>query len=459
MTKTYRAFDGLNSRPDPSDRLFRSQAVEDAITTVGDRIADDNLRRLFSQCLPNTLDTTTYLVDGDEPDAYIVTGDIPALWLRDSTNQVWPYLRWAKTDPELGRLFRGLIRRQGRCVTADPYANAFIDNGIVPDAKGPYVSDAEAERGVWERKWELDSLASFLRLSTGYYDATGDTTPFTADWIAAVEAVVGVITTEQATMDRLHLDDLYRFAGPDGESHPAVRLQGYGYPARHTGLVRTVFRPSDDEAVWPYHVPANAALVVALRATAKLARRLRQADLATRLNALARTVDAGLRSWGIIKHPTAGRIYAYEVDGFGSAAVLDDPNAPSLLSLPYLGYCQSTDPVYQATRQVILSEHNPFYVQGPRYSGLASPHTGVLDNIWPIGVIMQALTSTDETEIHGCLQTLLATHGGTFFMHESVNLYDPGRYTRSWFAWANTMLGELILKLADEQPELLSRQF
>jgi meiotically up-regulated gene 157 (Mug157) protein len=459
MTQTYRAFDGLTSRPEPADRLFRSQAVDAAIATTARQIADPDLRRLFEQCLPNTLDTTTYVADRGEPDTYIATGDIPALWLRDSTNQVWPYLRWAQHDPELTRLFRGLIRRQARHIHTDPYANAFIDTLIVPDAKGPYVNAADAERGVWERKWELDSLTSFLRLSAGYYEHTKDAAAFTDDWLAAVEDVARVMTAEQATVNQAHLDQLYRFTGPDGESHPALRLQGYGYPGRETGLVRTVFRPSDDEAVWPYHIPANAAAVISLRDTAKLLRKLHQTSLAARLTTLAKTIDAGIRRWGIIRHPVAGRIYAYEVDGFGSVAVMDDPNAPNLLSLPYLGYCRINDPVYQATRRLVLSPANPFYVEGPHYSGLASPHTGVLDNIWPIGVIMQALTSTDTDEIATCLATLLATHGGTYFMHESVNMSDPTQYTRGWFAWANTMFGELILQLAETGSPVLSRRF
>ncbi|MDF2461730.1 MAG: Tat pathway signal protein, partial [Candidatus Saccharibacteria bacterium] len=411
----YRSFDGLTARPDPADRLFTSHALEEAITATSSLIADAGLRRMFEQCLPNTLDTTVYFDDSDGPDTYIATGDIPAMWLRDSTNQVWPYIRFLKSDPTLQKLFHGLIRRQASYILTDAYANAFIDNDIVPDARGGAVTDEEAEKGVWERKFELDTLASFLRLSAGYYAYSKDTAPFDATWLRAVSRVYEVMSAEQADVTRHNIDELYNFP------HPATRLQGYGYPGRNVGLVRSVFRPSDDESVFPYNIPANAMAAVNLRQTAKLLEHLSQPKLSANLATLAAEITAGIRNYGIVNHGH-DRVYAYEVDGFGSAAILDDPNAPGLLSLEYIGFVKPGDPVYLATRRLALSEANPFYASGKAASGLTSAHTGVLTHVWPIGTIMQAATSTDEAEITACLRQLRNTHADTFFIHESVHV-------------------------------------
>jgi hypothetical protein len=76
--------------------------------------------------------------------------------------------------------------------------------------------------------------------------------------------------------------------------------------------------------------------------------------------------------------------------------------------------------------------------------------------IWPMSIIVRALTSDDRAEVAPCLQTLKHTHAGTGFMHESFDQDDPSRFTRKWFAWANTLLGELIVRVHDEWPDLLS---
>jgi uncharacterized protein len=445
----YRHFGDLTERPAPEDRLFISPEVDAAIERVGKQIADPDLRRMFTQCLPNTLDTTVYTGTDEHGalDTYVATGDIPAMWLRDSTAQVWPYLRFAKAEPALQDMFRGLIRRQSRYILIDPYANAFIDDSIVPGTQGP----------IWERKYELDSLGAFLRLSLGYLDATGDRTPFDANWVSAVKRIVVVMQAEQVTLTHDTAPDLFKFTGPDGQPHPAVRLQGYGYPGRAVGLVRTVFRPSDDEAIYPYHIPANALMVVTLRSSDALLKRLGQSELRASIRQLATRIQAGIHSHGIVRHGAHGKIYAYEADGYGSTAIMDDPNAPSLLSLPYYGYVAPDDPIYLATRRVVLSYANPFFASGSVISGLTSPHTGVLDQVWPIAIIMQALTSTDDKEIAGCLSHLKRSHADTYFMHESVNIDDPRVYTRPWFAWANSLFGELILDLAERRPKLLRK--
>src|SRR5579871_324062 len=221
----------LHSRPEKEERLFQSKIIEEVIENVSKDIADPDLKRMFIQCFPNTLDTTVYYAEEDyRPDTFIVTGDIPAMWLRDSTNQMWPYLPLVDEDPELQNLFIGLINRQAGCVLTDPYANAF-----------------ERSLQVWERKLELDSLASFLRLSFGYFQKTNDLSPFGSNWLAAVNKIIDVLSLEQNTLNKENTDLLFHFRTSQGHHHPAVRLKGYGYPGKKCGLVRCVFRPSDDE--------------------------------------------------------------------------------------------------------------------------------------------------------------------------------------------------------------------
>jgi meiotically up-regulated gene 157 (Mug157) protein len=222
---------------------------------------------------------------------------------------------------------------------------------------------------------------------------------------------------------------------------------------RPVGLIASGFRPSDDACTFPFLIPANLFAVTSLRQLSAIASEaLKNPALASDAEALASEVESALRQYGVATTPD-GPIWAYEVDGFGSQSLMDDANVPSLLSLPYLQ--SSPDPaLYARTRSFIWSERNPWFFRGKAGEGIGGPHTGP-DSIWPMSQIMFALTSTSDEEIRGTIQTLKKASAGTGFMHESYAKDDASRYTRSWFAWANTLFGELIATVAHRRPELL----
>jgi meiotically up-regulated gene 157 (Mug157) protein len=442
-------------RPVVAARCFTSPAIEDAIREVGARIADPELRWLFANCLPNTLDTTVRHADIDgRPDTFVITGDIEAMWLRDSTAQVWPYLPFAARDPALARMIAGVVHRQAWCVRVDPYANAFN--------RGPGHSEWQSDRTAMkpelhERKYELDSLCAFLRLSCGYVRATGDRAVCDGNWRAAVGLALATMRVQQAGSDEDE-PPAYTFERASLRATDTLILDGRGQPARRCGLVKSHFRPSDDAAHLPFPIAANAMAVVCLREIGHLLMKLGEAAMAADAAALADGIDAAIVHHGVVAHPRHGAVYAYEVDGFGNAYLMDDANVPSLLALPYLGYCARDDARWLATRRLVLSADNPYFGAGRAGEGIGGPHVG-RGWIWPLSIIMRALTSSDDAEIIGCLRTLRATHAGTGFMHEAFWKDDAGTFTRPWFAWANTIFGELILTLDRDRPGLLATRF
>lgn len=437
-------------RPPAGERRFTSDAVEATIRRVSRDIADPELGWLFANCFPNTLDTTVHhgTVDG-RPDTFVITGDIEAMWLRDSSAQVWPYLPLAREDAPLRRLIAGVIHRQTRCIRIDPYANAFYE---APKPDGEWQDDlTDMKPELHERKWEVDSLCYPIRLAHGYWKATGDTSVFTSEWREAMRSVLRTFHEQQRIVDR----GPYRFQRVTAVATDTVPLGGWGNPVRPVGLICSIFRPSDDATIYPFLVPSNLFAVVSLAQLAEISRAVTgDATFAAECEALSAEVERALMEHAVVEHPTRGRLWAYEVDGYGNRLHMDDANVPSLLSLPYLGCCAPRDPLYQATRAFVLSEDNPYFFRGTAAEGIGGPHVG-LEMIWPMAITMRALTSTDAAEIRAALRTLTRTHGGTGFMHESFHQDDPSRFTRSWFAWANTLFGELVLTVHAERPELL----
>lgn len=391
------------------------------------------LASLVRQCFLNTMETT--VKELDDGSYFVITGDIPAMWLRDSAAQMRLYVRFANEDVELQKILEHVIEKQAQLVCIDPYANAFNESA---NGKG-FKDDTQLNAHVWERKYEVDSLCAPLYLGYTYWKTTGKNVIFNGTYLEMIQKIVEVFTLEQD-----HDKSEYSFQRSDCVKSDTLPRRGKGRPVNVTGMTWSGFRPSDGCCKFGYLIPSNMMAVMALNFAKEICRECyRDEMLAARCGELAEEIRDGIMDYGMVEHPKYGKIYAYETDGFGNYNLMDDANSPSLLAMPYLGYCRKDDPIYQNTRKFILSPDNPYYFEGSKAKGMGSPHTPE-GYVWHIGIVMQALTSLKREEILTCLEILSRTHADTHFMHESFNPDRPEEYTRPWFAWANTLFAELM---------------
>lgn len=431
----------VSKRPAPDKRNFTSKAVEKTIQQTKAKLKDPKLAWMFENCYPNTLDTTVrYKMVNGKPDTFVITGDIDAMWLRDSSAQVWPYLPLANEDKELKALLAGVINRQVKCILIDPYANSFNEGPTGSEWQSD-ITDMKPE--LHERKWEIDSLCYPVRLAYHYWKTTGDATVFDADWQKAAKRIHQTFVEQQ----RKEGHGPYKFQRKTDRQLDTVSNDGYGQPLKPVGLINSTFRPSDDATTFGFLIPSNLFAVTTLRQMAEISTKVtKDTAFAGQCTAMAKEVESAIQQYGIVNHPKYGKVYAFEVDGFGNATFMDDANVPSLLGLPYLGCVEISDPIYQNTRKLVWSNDNPYFFKGKVAEGIGGPHIGY-DMIWPMSIIMRAMTSNDNKEMTACLKTLVATDADTGFMHESFHIDDPAHFTRSWFAWANTLFGELVIKM------------
>lgn len=434
-----------DNRPAIDKRLFHSDAVEAQIKKVQGMLTNARLAWMFTNCFPNTLDTTVHFrhfADG-RPDTFVYTGDIHAMWLRDSGAQVWPYVALANEDAHLKEMIAGVINRQWMCINIDPYANAFNDG----PTGGEWQKDkTDMKPELHERKYEIDSLCYPLRLAYQYWKVTGDTSVFDSNFIQAVQNILKTFKEQQ----RKEGVGPYKFQRVTDRALDTVACDGYGRPVKPIGLIASVFRPSDDATALLFLIPSNFFAVSSLRKVAEILTTVsHEAVLAKECTDLASEVEAALKKYATYDHPKYGTIYAYEVDGFGNHFLMDDANVPSLLGMPYLGDVDVNDSIYQNTRRFVWSEDNPYFFKGTAGEGIGGPHIGY-DMIWPMTIMMKAFTSQNDAEIKSCIESLMTTDAGTGFMHESFNKDDASKFTRTWFAWQNTLFGELILKLIND---------
>ena len=442
----------VSQRPAPENRNFSSPAVEATIQEVCSQLSNPKLAWMFANCFPNTLDTTVHFGKDEDgqPRTFVYTGDIHAMWLRDSGAQVWPYVQLAGKDPKLQEMLAGVINCQFSLIGIDPYANAFNDG---PTGTGWQTDLTQMNPNLHERKWEIDSDCYPIRLAYHYWKTTGDTSVFGDKWITAITRILQTFREQQ----RKEGHGPYTFQRQTAAQLDTKSNRGKGNPVRPVGLIASAFRPSDDATTYEFLIPSNFFAVSSLRKAAEILESVNhRQDLADDCRSLANEVALALKKYAVVKHPKYGKIYAFEVDGFGNALMMDDANVPSLLAMAYLGDVSPKDRIYRNTRRFVWSQDNPYFFKGKAGEGIGGPHVGY-DMIWPMSIMMKAFTSTNDGEIKACIQMLLSTDAGKGFIHESFHKDDAGVYTRDWFAWQNTLFGELILKLiADGKLSLLN---
>lgn len=411
-----------------------------AVKTWTDRVrrhvADEKVVAIFERAMTDTVSRATRtLADGT---TFVITGDIPAMWLRDSTTQMNPYLLLVDDDPDLANLLAGLVRRQFAYIAIDPYANAF---NAEPSGAAYDSNDVSDNPWVWEQKYEIDSLAFPLQFVYRFWRITGRTDFFDPTVHAGIQNIVRVWRAEQ---DHESSSD-YRFVRSGAAVTETLARDGLGTPVARTGMTWSGFRPSDDACTYGYNIPANLFAAATLQYAETIALVMYGDDqLAADAAALRKQILRGVAEFGTTDHQRWGRIFAYEVDGLGNQLLMDDANVPSLLSLPILGAVHADDPVYQATREFVLSADNPNYHVGIAARGMGSPHTPP-DYIWPIALAVEGLTSSNSDEKRAIIQVLRDTDAGTLAMHEGFHKDDPTAYTREWFSWADAMFCELVL--------------
>ena len=413
-------------------------SVDAAIRRVAEAFSDrPDVAETFSACLSDTLQRTVFPSEDGLVD--VITGDIPAMWLRDSACQFAPFLRLAREEVELRRLLAALSLRHARLIRKDPYANAFrAGEGI-----SPWMSDGtDMKPFLWERKYEIDSLCHPVRMAWQLWKQTGTTEHLGEDWRGAFREILRVFRTEQ---DHEARSD-YRFQRADCPWTDTLSRDGKGALVKGgIGLIFSGFRPSDDACVYGYLIPSNMLASVCLGHMAELAEEVYgDGELANEAATLGREVRQAVERHAVVPSPWE-RVYAYEVDGFGQYNVMDDANLPSLLSMPWFGYCEKDDPLYLSTRAMVLSSRNPYYFEGKCLRGVGSPHTPP-DYVWDIAIAMQGLTSASRQEQLDCILTMVENDAGTRMMHEGIHVDDPSRYTRPWFSWANSMFCELVME-------------
>ncbi|MBR5453454.1 MAG: glycoside hydrolase family 125 protein, partial [Clostridia bacterium] len=391
------------------------------------------LCQLYRNCCPNTIETAVQ--ECDDGTYFVLTGDIPAMWMRDSTAQVTHYIPVAK-DPEMAKILEGVIRRQLMYIEIDPYANAFNK-----EANGEGHKEDMPPQGPWvfERKYEVDSLCYPMRLLYLYWKETGREEIIKEKLETTARIIIDQWKTEQYHMEKspyLFIRTVYSVPWD------TIHNDGKGEPVTYTGMTWSGFRPSDDGCQYGYLTASEMFAVVVLGYMSEMLREVCHNDaMADECDKLRGEIDEGIKKYCVVDHEKYGKIYCCETDGMGNYSMIDDANIPSLLSIPYIGYSAADDEIYRNTRNFLLSPDNPFYFEGECAKGIGSRHTPK-KYVWHMALVMQGLTSTDDNEKRELLEMIANTDAGTGYLHEGFHVNDPQKYTRDWFTWPNSLFAE-----------------
>lgn len=394
---------------------------------------------MFENCYKDTLETTVHMHPEDGT-AFMLTGDIPAMWLRDSTNQLRPYFLAASENERVAEIIEGVIKKQLLCILRDPYANAFNEE---ENGAGHQSDLTEMKPDIWERKYEIDSLCYPLQLAYLYWKNTGRHEHFNGLFLEAAKTIVSLWKTEQYHMEK----SPYTFERTDCPETDTLPCGGKGNPVSYTGMTWSGFRPSDDRCVYGYLVPSNMFAAVVLGYLEEILKAFyAEDDFAKEVSELHGQIEEGIENFGTMETEEYGKVYVYEVDGNGNRHIMDDANVPSLMSMPYFHFCDKEDEIYLNTRKMMLSAANPYYYEGKAAKGIGSPHTPA-DYIWHIALSIQGMTSADAKEKEELLDYFEHTDADTNLVHEGFHKDNPYEFTREWFSWSNAMFVEFVLSV------------
>ncbi|MDO4448600.1 MAG: glycoside hydrolase family 125 protein [Lachnospiraceae bacterium] len=411
--------------------------LKDFLGEIREKAADfPELLEIFENCYNNTLNTTVRRME--DGTTHVITGDIPAMWLRDSAAQLRPYIFPAKNNEEIRELIAGLVRRQFFYICIDGYANAFNEK---PDGSCWEKDDPDQDPWVWERKFEIDSLCYPIQLAYLLWKNTGCITQFDENFQKGAKRILEIFHTEQYHEE----NSSYRFRRQNSYFQDTLSRDGRGALVKSgTGLIWSGFRPSDDACTYGYLIPSNMFAVVVLGYLEEIEREYwKDPELEKEAGRLKEQVYRAVEKEGKTLTEEFGMIYAYETDGFGMYNLMDDANVPSLLAMDYLGYPAEKE-TKENTRRFLLSSANPYYFKGKRAAGIGSPHTPS-DYIWHIAMAVEGLTEASRERKIEILKNMADTTAGKKVMHEGFCCEDDSRYTREWFSWANAMYSELFL--------------
>jgi uncharacterized protein len=435
----------LNSKNNITEKDFvikesGPRTQDEILTLVKERMKNrPKIIEMFQNCYQNTLEKTVRKNSKDNT-VFMLTGDIPAMWLRDSVNQLRPYLLIAKGNKEIQEIIEGVIKKQLLCIMLDPYANAFNE---FPNSAGHQSDITDMKPEIWERKYEIDSLCYPIQLAYLYWKNTNKTVHFNQLFKNVMDKIIDLWITEQNHMEKSN----YRFIRKNCPLTDTLPNNGKGAFVSYTGMTWSGFRPSDDSCIYGYLIPSNMFAVVVLRYMEEINQKFYQdQSLQRKMVKLKEDIQKGIDRYGVIRTDDFGEIYAYEVDGNGNYILMDDANVPSLMAMPYFNYCEKSDRKYQNTRKFILSNKNPYYYEGKFAKGVGSPHTPE-NYVWHISLSIQGITSSDKAEQEMILDFFERTDAGTNFTHESFDKDNPNNYTREWFSWSNALFVEFVLSL------------
>lgn len=422
--------------------MQRPAALDARIARYAERLKDHpKLCTLYKNCCAHTVETALEMCE--DGTVFVLTGDIPAMWLRDSTAQVTHYLPLAR-DAEMGALIEGVLRRQLMYIAIDPYANAFNRE---PNGHGHDTDLPRQGPWVWERKYELDSLCYPIRLLYLYYKESGRCELILEKLEETARILLALWRTEQHHFEK----SPYRFTRQVVYvPWDTIYNNGMGEPVAYTGMTWSGFRPSDDGCAYGYLTASEMFAVVVLGYMSEMLRDVcKNEELARECEALRLEIREGIQKYCVVTHEKYGKIYTCETDGMGHYSMIDDANIPSLLSIPYIGYSDAEDEIYQNTRRFLLSHDNPFYFEGKYARGIGSRHTAE-GHVWHMALVMQGLTALSAEEKREMLAMIASTDAGKGYLHESFHVDDPQNYTREWFTWPSSLFAEFVERCVDE---------